>query len=209
MGCAAMACATAPLSAADDARVRAIVEQVRTHAYPELNDVALSFDTFSADDVFFQSNFALLPALVGERRYTLYTNPRVFDRVALRSTLPSDALPGVLAHELAHTLDYHTRDRTGLLALLPALLFDDDTARFERWTDLQTIARGYGPALLKYRRWQRTVLTPAQWAHKRSVYYDADDIALLLDVRGRCPAVFYGFFARIPTQRSSMVTHCP
>jgi hypothetical protein len=204
LACALSACATPNLAARDQEQIAAVVRDVRGDAYPELARADITLSTFSSDDAFFESNFSVPSALLGDRKYTIAVNPRLFE-----AAVPADALPGVVAHELAHTLDYERRDRPGLVALVPVLLFDDDTARFERWTDLQAVARGYGPSLLRYREWQRGVLTPEQWQRKLLLYYGPQELALLIDVRGRCPHAFYTLLADPPRTTRDIVTHCP
>jgi hypothetical protein len=198
------ACATPALDDGRRAQVDTLVRSIQANAYPELGGVEIEIGSFASDDVFFESNFDVLAALWGERRYTIYVNPQLFER-----GVPGDALEGVLAHELAHTHDYQRRDRAGLLALTSVLLFDDDNARFERWTDLQAIARGYGPSLLRYREWQRSVLTDTQWRRKLLFYYGPKELSLLIDVRGRCPHAFYAMLSTPPIAVRDIVTHCP
>jgi hypothetical protein len=200
----AVGCATAPLTPDQEREVRGIVADVKRDAYPELRERDVAVATFSEDGAFFQSDFAVLSALMGEREYTISVNPRAYEL-----GVPKDALHGVLAHELAHTFDYERRDRAGLVALVPAVLFAEDNTRFERWTDLQAIARGYGPSLFRYRMWQEKVLTPEQWAQKRATYYGPHELQLLIDARARCPQVFYAFLSEPPADAHDIATHCP
>lgn len=198
------ACASPALDEGRRAQIDVMVRSIQAHAYPELSGVEIQIDSFGSEDVFFESNFDVLAALWGERRYTIYVNPLLFER-----GVPGDALEGVVAHELAHTHDYQRRDRAGLLALSSVLLFDEDNARFERWTDLQAIARGYGPSLLRYREWQKEILTEEQWRRKLFFYYGPRELALLIDVRGRCPHTFYAMLSTPPLTARDIVTHCP
>lgn len=197
-------CATPPLSRSQHDDVSALARELQARAYPELMGVTIDIDVMSSADVFFESNFDLPAALAGERRYRIAVNPQLFERGA-----PRDALAGVLAHELAHTYDYHRRDAAGLLALLPVLVSDDDSAVFERWTDLQAVARGFGPSLLRYRQWLQRVLTKEQWQRKRVLYYDPRELAWLIDVRERCPALFLAMLDEPPRSARDIATHCP
>jgi hypothetical protein len=202
--CAVVGCVTPALEERRRAHVDSIVREVQAESFPELKGHDVEIGALSDESAFFESNFDVFAALMGERRYKIAVNPRLF---ALE--VPNDALAGVIAHELAHTFDYQRRDRFGLMELLPALVFSDANARFERWTDLQAVARGYGPSLLRYREWQRTVLTDAQWRQKLVTYYGPRDLALLIDVRGRCPQAFYAMLSRPPRSTREIVTHCP
>jgi hypothetical protein len=204
MHCAVVGCATPALEEGQRAHVDSIVREVKAESFPELQGHDVEIGAMSDESVFFESNFDVMAALMGERRYKIAVNPELF---ALE--VPNDALAGVVAHELAHTLDYQRRDRLGLMELLPALVFSDANVRFERWTDLQAVARGYGPSLLRYRQWQRSVLTDAQWRRKLITYYGPRDLALLIDVRGRCPQAFYAMLSRPPRSTREIVTHCP
>jgi hypothetical protein len=204
VGCAVMGCATTALEDGQRAHIERLVRKVQAEAFPELQGHDVAIGAFDEESAFFESNFDVLAALMGERRYRIAVNPRLFALDA-----PEDALAGVVAHELAHTLDYQRRDRWGLMELLPALVFSDANARFERWTDLQAVARGYGPSLLRYREWQRSVLTDAQWRQKLVTYYGPRELALLIDVRGRCPQAFYAMLSKPPRSTREIVTHCP
>lgn len=200
----AWGCATVPLEEDRRAQIDRIVREVQADAFPELHGHGVQIGAFEDESAFFESNFDVFAALVGERRYRIAVNPRLF---VLQ--VPDDALAGVIAHELAHTFDYQRRDRWGLVQLVPALVFSGDNTRFERWTDLQAVARGYGPSLMRYREWQRTVLTDAQWRQKLATYYGPRELALLIDVRGRCPQAFYALLSRPPRSVREIVTHCP
>ena len=198
------ACATPPLSQSQHDDVSALARELQARAYPELAGVTIDIGVMSSADVFFESNFDVPAALAGARRYRIAVNPQLFERGA-----PRAALAGVLAHELAHTSDYHRRDAAGLLALLPVLVLDNEGAVFERWTDLQAVARGYGPSLLRYRQWLRRVLSDEQWQRKRRLYYDPRELAWLIDVRERCPALFLAMLDAPPRTTREVVTHCP
>ncbi len=201
---ASAACATA-LPPDVEARVRAAVDDDRA-AYPELNkDIAVG--AIDDDVVFFQSNFTPESALGdGPLAFSLQASPRAF---ALG--IDRDALHGVIGHELAHSLDYVHRSARGkgaLLALLwPALVPEAST--WERFTDLVAIDRGFGPRLLHYRVWLFRVLDRDAVRDKRAVYYSPLEIALLLDVRARCPAQFAAFLERPPRTARAIATRCP
>ena len=199
----ASACATEALSAADGARVARAIATDRAR-YPELDGREIAVSALYDDAVFFQANFTLGSALSdGPLAYAIQANPR-----ALSGAVDDDALAGVLGHELAHLRDYQSRTRAQLVELIaPALLPTSST--WERGTDLVAIARGFGPGLLRFRVWSFRVLARDDVATKRAVYYSPLEIALLLDVKTRCPALFAGFLASPPTTARAIATHCP
>jgi hypothetical protein len=187
-------CATVPLSSDIENEVRASIERVLP-AYPELRDKPITIKAFEETAVFFASNFAPC-SVFSDLEYEIHVNPHAF---ALG--LKGEALDGVIAHELAHTVDYETRS---LVDIGAHLLFDEQS--FERRTDLVAIDRGYGPQLLAYRIWQFSVLTKEQVAQKKRIYYGPLEITLLLDVKSRCSEQFHALFAQPPRSAREIVS---
>ena len=142
----------------------------------------------------FASNFEACSVL-GELQYEIHVNPHAF---ALG--LEGEALDGVIAHELAHTLDYESRS----LVQIGAELLSDEPS-FERRTDLVAIDRGYGRHLLAYRIWQFGVLAKEQVAQKKRIYYGPLEMTLLLDVKDRCRESFRELFTRPPRSAREIV----
>jgi hypothetical protein len=185
------ACATVMPRTVEE-QTRASIERVRA-VYPELQGEELRVAAFVEDGVFFASNFDL-------HGYAIHVNPRAFE-LGLAERV--DALDGVIAHELAHTLDYESRD---VLTLGLEYFFDEQA--FERRTDLVAIRRGYGRGLLAYRIWQFRVLTPAQVREKKRIYYGPLEIALLLDAQARCPTSVDAMVVRPPRSAREIVRRC-
>jgi hypothetical protein len=190
----ASSCATFPLSSDVENEVRAAIERVLP-AYPELRDKPITIRGFEETAVFFASNFAPC-SVFGELQYEIHVNPQAF-ALGLRG----EALDGVIAHELGHTLDYETRS---LVDVGAHVLFDEQS--FERRTDLIAIDRGYGRQLLAYRIWQFGVLTQEQVAQKKRIYYGPLEMTLLLDVKARCPEDFRELSVRPPRSAREIVS---
>lgn len=204
VGLAVGGCAAAPLGPADQARVARLIADDRAR-YPELTGRRVEVSSLNDDAVFFQSNFTIDSALGdGPLVYVIQANPRAL-------AADDDALRGVLAHELAHTLDYETRTRAQLVDLLgPALVPTSST--WERKTDLIAVDRGFGPGLLRFRTWAFRVLAHSNkdaLQEKRAVYYGPLELSLLLDVKARCPSLFARFVEEPPATAHGIATRCP
>lgn len=203
--CALAGCASAPLPPDIEARMQSALAADLV-AYPELAGRTFALSVLDEHDVFFQSNFVVVSTAPVRLEYAMQANPRAF-----AAGIDDDMLRGVLGHELAHTLDYHRRTAAQLLELAPKAAFPTETT-WERWTDLVAVDRGFGPGLLRYRAWllaRGGVLDDAAIAHKRRVYYGPQELALLMDVKARCPRVFRAFFDAPPTSTREIATHCP
>lgn len=171
--------AQAPSAPAAQSQVEAdllpLLREIIAEAYPELTGIALTTGTFSESDSFFQSNFDLLSLFSGQPIYRIEINPRLW-----QNALPRPALKAVLAHELAHTLDYHQGKIPGILWVLNQLRLYPSLCRYEHRTDLQAIFRGYGAGLKQYREWLYPLLTPDELARKQEVYYTPAEILALM-----------------------------
>ena len=160
------------------------LQEVQARSFPELSGQSLRLSRFEASDAFFQSNFEVGSLLVGPVQYVIEVNPRIF---AL--DCPPPALDAVLAHELAHTLDYHRGGLWGVLDILNQLRLYPSLVRYERRTDLQAIFRGYGPGLIAYRHWVYRVIPAMDVATKRQTYFTPEEIQALLDILAEAEAV--------------------
>lgn len=153
------------------------LQYIRDQSFPELSGQSLRLSTFSASDAFFQSNFEVGSLLSGPVHYVIEVNPQVF---ALHC--PAQAIDAVLAHELAHTLDYHRGGLWGILDILNQLRLYPSLVRYERRTDLQAIFRGYGAGLIAYRDWVYRVIPAQDIAAKRQVYFTPEEIWALMQI---------------------------
>lgn len=151
------------------------LQQVRQQSFPELKGTSIQIGRFDESDSFFQSWLDPGQLIQGKWIYQIDVNQRF-----LELDCPVAALDAVLAHELSHTLDYHRGGIGGILAILWQLLWQP--AVYERRTDLQAIARGYGPGLILYRQCQYQALTPEQVQGKKLKYYSPEEMTLILDI---------------------------
>lgn len=170
------------------ATLRALLAEVKTASYPELAALPMTTDSLSSSSVFFQSNFDVGEALAGRLALVVDLNEAVLDDP------PSDAaLRAVLAHELAHSLDYAQRferdGAAGLVALLPMLVWPPAEEEVERRTDVVAVARGHGVGLIAYRVWLYAHVTDDVVREKRRIYYSPLELDLLTRLFARCPEV--------------------
>lgn len=158
------------------------VRQIIDRSYPELQGLTFEHLTLQSPDVFFTSNVnlsTLWPTLwSGKPRDVVYRINYNPDFVS--AGCPPEAVEAILAHELAHTLDYVEGGVPALLGVLNAIRLPQSNARYERRTDLRAIFRGYGKGLMAYRQWIYARLTPAELRLKRLTYYTPAEIALLM-----------------------------
>jgi hypothetical protein len=175
--------------------------EVRAASFPELGDAPLTIERFSSDTVFFMSNIDVGSALHGGPLHLqLFINDAVLDDDA---DVPGEiALKAVLAHELAHSLDYVQRfsadGAAGLLPLLPMLAWAPAEEEIERRTDLVAVRRGYGFGLAAYRRWLYRRLPAEAVLEKRRIYYSPLELVWLERLATQCPAALDTAIAHPP-----------
>jgi hypothetical protein len=154
-------------------RTRLLIEEIRAASFPELKDAIIKVELLRSDADFFRTRFSLPHFFMGRRmRFLLKVNPRVFELGA-----PDTAVRAIIAHELAHVV-YYQRKRLCLLGLT-RLASKKFTARFERWTDLQAISRGYGEGLQEYRRWLYQHVPARKLREKQRNYFSPEEIAAI------------------------------
>ncbi|MBT9544167.1 MAG: M48 family metalloprotease [Candidatus Sericytochromatia bacterium] len=164
-----------------DADLLPLLREIIAETYPELKDITLTTGSFSESDSFFQSNFELQSLFSEQPIYRIEVNPRIW-----RLSLPPLALKAVLAHELAHTRDYHLGKNAGahklqnVLCVLNQLRLYESLRTYEHRTDLQAIFRGFGPGLKQYREWLYPLLNAEELARKQEVYYTPAEIVALM-----------------------------
>lgn len=174
----------ATASASDDLvieKVRRIVEEVKAASFPQLRNTEIEIKLFDSPSDYFQSRFTFTSFLFAKRlRCLLKVNRNVF-----ADGVPEDGLRAVIAHELGHALYYKSRNRLKLLGLA-RLICQNFTARFERATDLEAIARDYAGGLKSYRRWLYGRIPANKLAEKKRNYFSPEEIdAIQLKLRLR------------------------
>ncbi len=156
--------------------VRNIIEDIIQKTHTPLLKERVSIDIFSidSDEFFMISNFKL-GRVLGKHKYKVGINPKIF---AL--DIPRNALYGVLAHELEHTIDYAKRSFiTGIIPIGIKVLFKKHRYRYERQTDLKTVLKGYGDGLIAYKRWQYRLLSKSDLEVKQKNYLTPGEIELI------------------------------
>jgi len=187
-----------------------LLEDVRAASFPELRDSPLTIERFRSDTVFFMSNVDVASAFDDDGPLVL----QVFINDAVLQDGPGDeALRAVLAHELAHSLDYVQRDAAegpgGLLALLPMLVWPPAEEVVERRTDLVAVRRGYGVGLAAYRQWLYQRLPADAVLEKRRVYYSPLELLLLQRLQTRCPDALEAALEHPPTTAAAIARLAP
>lgn len=83
--------------------------------------------------------------IVGKRKYIIYIDHSIRgNNGILLSAAPYNAQVGVIAHELAHILDYEKKSAGALLKLGIQYLASNNHHRYESAIDNITISRGFG-----------------------------------------------------------------
>jgi hypothetical protein len=96
-----------------------------------------------------------------------------------------------------HVTDMKRGNRLRRLGLV-RLLSGKYTARFERKTDLEAIARGYGEGLKSYRVWVYGHVPPGKVEEKKRRYFSPEEItAIEKELRGR-PQMLEYWRKRVP-----------
>ena len=195
------------------AALELLLSEVRDGFFPELAGLPLKTGTLPSSpgdrpNFFFQSNFDAGQGAAGTLALNIEINERIFDDTP--STL---ALRAVLAHELAHSLDYQQRyaadGARGLVALLPMLFWDPVQEEVERRADIVAVARGFGAGLLSYRVWLYARIDAEAQRDKRRVYYAPLELALLTTLLTRCPQVSADAIAHPPRSAREIVALNP
>ncbi len=174
-------------------RVRQLIEEVRAASFPELQRADIHARRFRSASDYFQSRFGFLQFFFCKRmRYFIFANAKAFARQA-----PDEGLRAIIAHELGHTLYYKKRNRLRLFGLV-RLASKGFTARFERWADLQAIARGYGEGLKAYRLWLYQNVDAKTLVGKRRNYFSPEEIEAILAALQRRPALIEYWLKDVP-----------
>jgi hypothetical protein len=155
-------------------RTQLIVEEVVKASYPELKNADIQLQVFHSESDYFRTSFSFGHFLGAKKmRYLIKVNPRIFELNA-----PEEAVRAIIAHELGHAFDFHSKKRICLLGLV-RLSSKGYTAGFERQTDLQAISRGYGDGLKAYRVWLYQNIPAKKLAEKRRNYFSPEEIDLI------------------------------
>ena len=100
----------------------------------------------------------------------------------LFNELPFQARIGIMAHELAHVLDYTRRDFGGILRYGIRYLFKPARKELEARTDRIAVERGFGWQLLAFKEHLRkeAELEPSYRRYKARIYLSHKDLRAIL-----------------------------
>lgn len=181
-------------------RTQILVDEIKAAAYPELRGLNVQVKLFHSQSDYFRARFAIWPFLTGRRmRYIVYVNPEVFARQA-----PQASIHAILAHELAHVLYFSQGHRLRLLGLV-RLTTKGFTARFERWADLQALARGYGEGLKAYRQWLYRNIPAKSLDEKRRDYFSPEEIDAITSATQQRPELWGYWLKHVPLNLKEIV----
>ncbi|MFN7947694.1 MAG: hypothetical protein U0Z53_20255 [Blastocatellia bacterium] len=184
-------------------RTQQLIDEIRTASFPELKDVIIRVELLRSDSDYFRTRFAIPQFLSGRMIYLLRVRPDVFALAA-----PEAGIRAIIAHELSHILWFRRRNRLQLLGLM-RLASADFTARFERWTDLQAIARGYGDGLKEYRMWLYQHISPQKLREKQRNYFSPVEIEAIQARTRNHPELFAAWFRKVPLSLSQILSQRP
>ena len=174
-------------------RTRILLEEVRTISYPELHGVKIHVRTFRSDADYFRVCFDVLRFLTGqEMRSIIKVKTKVFELNA-----PEEGMRAIIAHELGHILYFKQKKRIQILSMV-YLLSRKHMARFERWTDLQAVSRGYGEGLKEYRKWLYRNVSPQKLAAKRRNYLSPEELDAIIRLIAKRPEFINYLFKNVP-----------
>jgi hypothetical protein len=170
-----------------------LLNEIKAASYPELRGADIQVKIFESQSDYFRARFAVPQFLTGRRmRYIVFINAAVFTRRA-----PEEGVRAILAHELAHVLYFRRRNRLQLLGLV-RLASKGFTARFERWADLQAIARGYGEGLKAYRKWLYQNIPAKNVREKKRDYFSPEEIDAIVSATQRRPELLAYWLRHVP-----------
>jgi Zn-dependent protease with chaperone function len=174
-------------------RASLLLNEIKAASYPELRGADFQVKLFESQSDYFRARFAVPHFLTGRRmRYIVFVNAAVFTRRA-----PEEGVRAILAHELAHVLYFKGRNRLQLLGLV-RLASKGFTARFERWADLQAIARGYGEGLKAYRKWLYQNIPAKNVREKKRDYFSPEEVDAIVSAAQRRPELLAYWLGHVP-----------
>lgn len=146
--------------------------------YPDLKDIPIHF-VYSHEKTTMASRPDVSSFLKGDRAYNVFINNDTTFEGILLSDVPRKAQIGIIAHELAHILQYESYNTMGIVQL--GLMYMDDESKrlFERETDERTISRGFGEYLkawAQYSMYDSPKATQEYKEFKKRIYMNPDEI---------------------------------
>jgi len=144
-----------------------IVERLIETSFPELKGLKITPKGIKNPQVFLATDIEISSLFGDEREYVLYLNNQLIEK-----DIPSLALQGILAHELAHFSDYEKMNTFELAVFYAQILMGGEfEANYERRTDLQAFERGFAIGIKVFRHWLYEQISPEARALKETNYY--------------------------------------
>lgn len=146
--------------------------------YPDLKYTNIKF-VYSSESTTMASRPEIGSLLMGERTYNVFINNDTTFEGILLADVPRKAQIGVVAHELAHILQYESFNTIGIVQLGLMLMDDDSKRLFERETDERTISRGFGEYLkawAQYSMFDSPKATQEYKEFKKRIYMSPSEI---------------------------------
>lgn len=117
------------------------------------------------------------------RTYTIRINNSIRDSIITLNKVPSNALTGLLGHELAHALDYSSKNIWGIFGRASSYLIPSFREKYEKATDSIAISRGMGQSLYN---WSLFVIknphsTEQYKQYKKRFYLQPEEIKRIMD----------------------------
>lgn len=141
--------------------------------YPEMKNLSWRFqDNLNTEQYQIQANLNLLTLFKSaiDREYEIQYNPYL-----LAHPPSTQALRGILTHELFHVVDM--LDRNSLQSIIFGIGYEThDHSQYERQTDLRAMEAGEAEGLIEYRCWIYRLLNARELTTKKYIYYTPTEI---------------------------------
>jgi Zn-dependent protease with chaperone function len=172
---AVTAASVAPPPVRTEADLRAVLEDVRRDATPELEGYTLEVSSNDSDRDFFHTTVDPFTAVLDakNRTYRIVYSTRIF---ADRDPMSRPALRAVLTHELGHMHHYTTLDSISLASFAVWYATSNDISAYEHTTDEFALQRGKALGLKDFRTWLYAHVAPEALAAKQHDYYTPEEI---------------------------------
>jgi hypothetical protein len=180
------------------------MEEVQAASFPELSATEIQVRLLESQSDFFRTRLRFPDFFLRAKiRFVVEVNPKVFELEA-----PQEGLQAIMAHELGHVAYLKKRKRLQLLAMV-RLVSERFAASFERRTDLEAIARGYGEGLRAYRQWLYAHVSGKKLKEKQQNYFSPAEIEVLMfKIRG-CPDLIEYWYRNPPRNLQEIETNPP
>lgn len=152
------------------------VQCLLENEFPKIKDIHLSYREINEDNYFLGTEVdrTTLFKMRKNRLYYFEYHPKFFSaQISRRAKI------AILAHELGHYEDFHSRNSLQLMARYARYFTSKKYyARVERETDVRALQRGHGDGLKEYRVWLYANIPSQDLPAKLRNYLNPDEISL-------------------------------